>query len=111
MEMSGIKRVFSVFSGYLTIGLMIFGFITQISAQGSRRNDRDTRDIVRSLKSKIDDFQYSLTYQLKNNSADQAEVATIDGNLRELTKRLDDFEDSLDNKRENRDDVTGILDS
>ncbi len=107
--MNSAKNIFSMFSAYLLMSLMVGGMF--VSANAQKRNDRDTRDIVRSLRSKIDDFQYNLTYQLKNNSADQSEVAEIDGDLRDLTAKINDFENNLDRKRENRDDVSKILDS
>ena len=117
IEMNTLKNAFSapfsVFSRvsvYLLAGLIACGFAAPTGAQ-TRRNDRDTRDIVRNLKSKIDDFQYNLTYQLKNNSADQDEVTEVDRDLRDLTDKVNAFQDNFDRKRENRDDVSRILNS
>jgi hypothetical protein len=89
---------------------MILGVVGQSNAQ-TRRDEREVRDIVRSLRSKVDDFQYSLTYQLKNNSADSDEIVQVETNLRALNTRIGEFETNLDRRRENRDDVSRILDA
>lgn len=104
--MSRFKRVFSA---YFAVILLISGVAVQTNAQ--RRNEREVRDIVRSLRSRIDDFQYNLTYQLRSNSADQDEVIEIERSLRGLNDRINSFETNLDRRRENRDDVSRILDA
>lgn len=111
--MSRFKHVFSAFSAfsvYAFIALIILGSIAPAAAQ-TRRNERDVRDTVRSLRSRIDDFQYNLTYRLENNSADRGEIVETEKNLRALTARINEFETNLDRRRENRDDVTRILDA
>ena len=70
------SRLRSMFTGYFVIGLMILGSVGQSNAQ-TRRSEREVRDIVRSLRSKIDDFQYNLTYQLKSNSVDTDEIRLL----------------------------------
>ena len=104
------SRLRSMFTGYFVIGLMILGSVGQSNAQ-NRRNEREVRDIVRSLRSKIDDFQYNLTYQLKNNSADTDEIVEIENDLRDLGSKINEFETNLDRRRENRDDISRILDA
>lgn len=99
-----------MFSVYLTIGLIIFGIAAQADAQ-TRRNEREVRDIVRSLSSRIDDFQYGLTYQLRNNSADRQEIDDVTNDLRELQKAVRTFSDNLNRRRENADDISAILDA
>ncbi|MEJ7849216.1 MAG: hypothetical protein WKF92_14130 [Pyrinomonadaceae bacterium] len=103
------KRFTSLFSVYAAIGLMVFGLAGQADAQ--RRSDRETRDIVRSLNSKIDDFQYGLEYQLKSSSADSQSIDDISNDLRDLQDKVNTFDTNLTAKRENRDDVSNILDS
>ncbi|HEX8639045.1 MAG TPA: hypothetical protein VF692_13335, partial [Pyrinomonadaceae bacterium] len=93
---------------YAFIALIIFGTSPLTDAQ-TRRSERDVRDTVRSLRSRIDDFQYNLTYRLQTNSADRDEVVEIEKNLRALTGRINEFETNLDRRRENRDDVARIL--
>lgn len=104
------NRLKSVFSVYLAIGLMIFGIAAQADAQ-TRRNQREIRDIVRSLSSKIDDFRYGLTYQMRNNSVDRREIQDVENDLKDLQKNVRTFSDNLDQKRENADDVSTILDA
>ncbi|MBC7898917.1 MAG: TrbI/VirB10 family protein [Saprospiraceae bacterium] len=101
------RRYTKFFSVYAAIGLMVFGIAEQADAQ--RRNERETRDIVRSLNSKIDDFQYSLEYQLKSSSADPRDTGTISADLRDFQEKVNAFDENLMAKRENRDDVSGLL--
>jgi len=89
---------------------MLFGVAVQADAQ-TRRNQREIRDIVRNLSSKIDDFRYGLTYQLRNNSADQQEIDDVTNDLQDLQKSVRSFSDNLDQRRENADDVSTIIDA
>lgn len=89
---------------------MIFGVAAQADAQ-TRRNDREIREVVRNLSSKIDDFRYGLTYNLRNNSADRQEIDDVTNDLKELQKAVRTFSDNLDRRRENSDDVSAILDA
>ena len=89
------------------MGIVFLGFVGQADAQ--RRNERETRDIVRSLNSKIDDFKYNLDYQLKSESMDPQSVADVSADLRELNDKIEAFETNLNEKRENRDDVSDIV--
>ena len=101
------SRFRNVFSAYLAVGLLIFGIAGQTNAQG-RRSEREIRDIVRSLRSKIDDFQYNLNYQLRNNSADNGDIVQVERNLRVLNDRVNSFENNLDLRRENATDISRI---
>ena len=102
------KRLQNVFSVYLVIGIVFLGFVAQTDAQ-IRRNEREVREIVRSLNAKVEDFQYSLSYRLQNTSADRQEIDNVTGDLRDLQKKIDDFSRNLDSRRENADDVSDIL--
>lgn len=103
------RRFTSLFSVYAAIGLIFFGLAGHADAQ--RRNERETRDIVRSLNSKIDDFRYGLEYQLKSSSVDSQSVDDVSGDLRDLQDKVNAFDTNLSAKRENRDDVSSILDA
>ncbi len=83
-----------VFSSYLMIGLMIFGFAAQANAQGIR-SERNVRDITRSLNSKVDDFKFSIDNELSRNSISREEETDIINNLRDFETSLDKFEDYL----------------
>jgi len=87
--------------------LMIAGVTLQ--AEGQHRNEKQVRDLVRSLASKVDDFQYSLSYQLRSNSADSQDIAYVTTGLKNLQDKLSAFESNLDQKRENRDDVQEVI--
>lgn len=102
------NRLKSVFSIYLTIGLVVFGFATQASAQGSR-SEKDARNIVRNLNSKIDDFKYSLDNELRRSSISRDEEAEISDNLQNFEDSLKQFQDKLNRRRENADDAREVL--
>ncbi len=97
-----------VFSSYLMIGLMIFGFAAQADAQAIR-NERNVRDITRNLNSKIDDFKFSIDNELSRNSISREEETDINNNLRDFETSLDKFEDKFQRRRENADDVRDVL--
>ena len=51
------NRFRGVFSVYLVIGLMVFGFVANADGQ-DRRNQHEVRNILRDLNSRIDDFRF-----------------------------------------------------
>ncbi len=101
------KRIASMFSVYAVVGMVFLGLAGQADAQ--RRNERETRDIVRSLNSKVDDFKYNLDYQLKSSSMDSQAISDISSDLRDLQDGIEKFETNLSARRENRDDVSDIV--
>lgn len=101
------KRIASMFSVFAVVGMVFLGLAGQADAQ--RRNERETRDIVRSLNSKVEDFNYNLDYQLKSASMDQQDIADISSDLRDLKDKIKTFETNLNARRENRDDVSDIV--
>ncbi len=80
-------------------------------ADAQRRNDREVRDVLRSLTSKIDELDYNLNYQLKSNSANRDNVAEVSDDIRDLKSSVRDFQKNFDQKRENRDDVNRVIDA
>jgi len=78
-------------------------------ADAQRRNDRDIRDAVRSLNSKIEDFELNLRDQLQSSSTDNGRVASVSEDIRELRDTVRRFQDNFDGRRENRDDVKDIV--
>jgi len=102
------SRFRSVFAAYAAIGLMLCGLAVQTNAQGTR-NEREVRNTVRDLTSKVDDFRYSLDYGLKNSSVKDQDADTIENYLSTFDGKIKDFEDNLSQRRENADDVTDIL--
>ncbi len=103
------NRFRGVFSIYGAIALLIFGVAGQADAQ--KRNEREVRDIVRSLNSKVDDLKYNLEYQLTSSSADRQDIDDITRDLASLQDTIQTFDTNLDQRRENRDDVSAILDA
>jgi hypothetical protein len=103
------SRFRSSFSVYLLIGLMTLGVVTQTNAQQGVRNERAVRDVVRSLNSKIDDFRYTLDNEFARNSVAREEETRFNDDLRDFEASLRQFEDKLERRRENTDDVTKVL--
>src|SRR5215204_3154295 len=101
-------RFRSVFAVYVTIGLMLCGFAAQTNAQQTR-NEREIRNIVRNLASKVDDFRYSLGFGLKNSRTNDQDTDAVENYVSALDGKIKDFENNLTQRRENADDVTDIL--
>jgi len=86
---------------------MVLGLAGIAAAQ--KRDDRDIRDAVRSLNSKIEDFETNLRYQMQSNSANGGQISDISDDIRSLRNSVRQFQDMYDRKRENRDDVSAIV--
>jgi len=102
------SRYKSVFPIFLAIGLMMFGFVANANAQ-TVRNERNLRDILRSLDSKVDDFRYGLDNELSRNSVSRTDESEIKDNLRNFEESLDGFEDKFQRRRENSEDAIDVL--
>lgn len=103
------SRIRNILPVLFVVGATIFGLSIQADAQ--RRNEKEVRDIVRSLNSKIDDFSYGLKYQLTSSSADQQDIDDVSRDVRDLQDKVRAFQTNMDARRENRDDVTEIISS
>ena len=106
--MKKMSRFRGVFAVYAAIGLMLCGLAAQTNAQNTR-NEREVRNTIRSLDSKIDDLRDSLSYGLKNSSVNSQEADTAQNYLSTLGGKVRDFEDNFNQRRENADDVSDIL--
>lgn len=91
------------------MAVIVLGTVGVTDAQ--RRDNREVRDAVRSLNSKLDDFEYNLNYQMRSSSANRDDMATVSDNLRELKSDVREFQNNFDQKRENKDDVMKIVES
>jgi len=102
--MKGIKNTvaFSVIAISMVLGLAGVG-----AAQ--KRSDRDIRDAVRSLNSKLEDFETNLRFQMQSMSVNNGQVAKVTDDIRTLRNTIQQFQDFFDRKRENRDDVNSIV--
>ena len=85
---------------------LIFG--TAGLADAQRRNERQIRDLVRSLNAQIDDFQYGLDNQLRSTSQSQ-DIEGVQDSIRNLQTKVDDLEENLNNRKDNRDDIHAII--
>jgi hypothetical protein len=99
------------FGNYIAVMAAISFFVlgTAGLADAQRRDERQIRDLVRSLNAQIDDFQYGLDYQLRSATGRTPDVENVHDSIRNLQTKVDDFEESLNNRRENRDDVREII--
>jgi hypothetical protein len=102
--MNKLTRIASISA--LILSVMV-GLVAETSAQ--TRNDREIRDAVRSLFSKIEDFETNLRYQMQSSSASSSDLSEISSEVRELRGTVQQFQDFYDRKRENRDDVNAII--
>ena len=107
-EKKNMNKFKKVFSGYLTVILLITGFVTATNAQRNR-NNRDVRDTVRSLNSKIYDFQNNLSGEFRNNNNRQ-DRNKLEDYLRKMDNELRDFEAQFNRQSETDKDVKTILD-
>jgi hypothetical protein len=91
----------------ITAVMVALGLFGSVAAQ---RNDRQTRDLVRSLNSQIDNFHYTLENELRSDSGNRVLEDAANG-LQNLQERVNAFDDNVNQRRENRDDVKDIIDA
>lgn len=102
------KRNRNTFSLLLLLAAMVTSLTGTIQAQ---RNGRDVRDAVRSLDSKLEDFEYNLRDQMRSSSDPNSTISEVTDYIRELRDTVSAFQGNLDRRRENRDDVNRIIDA
>ena len=109
-EIFKMKRFSNAFWSFAVIGVVLLG--VSASADAQARNQREVRDLVRTLTAQVDDFQYGLDYELKNNSAGtRANTGDINRSLRNLQDKITHFDENFLARRENRDDANEIITS
>lgn len=101
------KRTRNVFSLSVVVVSMLLGMVGIADAQ--KKNDKDIRDAVRSLNSKIEDFETNLRYQMQSSSSNNGQVSYISNDIRALRNNVQAFQDQYDRKRETRDDINAIV--
>lgn len=92
--------------------LSLFAFLlfgSAATADAQRRNERETRDTLRSLNSKIDDFAFALDARLRSSSVNRGSRSDAVNSIDRLREAVKTFGDNLDRKRENRTDINGIV--
>ena len=101
------KRFGNYLAAVTAVAIFVLG--TAGLADAQRRNERQVRDLVRTLNAQIDDFQYGLDHQMRSSSAPSQDVENVHDSIRNLQSKVDDFEENLNARRENRDDVREII--
>jgi hypothetical protein len=93
--------------------VMVAGFVLGNAgvSNAQTRNVREVRDALRSLSSKVDDLDYTLNYQLKNNSADRDTISQASDVIRNLKSSVRDLQTNFDQKRDKSDDVNRVADA
>jgi len=84
-------------------------FLTAGYAQAQHRNEKEVRDALRSLSSKIDDLEYNLRFRLESTSASSGDVSTAMDVIQKFRDATDDFELNLNRHRENAADVNKMM--
>jgi hypothetical protein len=102
-KMRRLRNSLAVFSAVFVLVVSAAGI-----ASAQNRNERQVRDTVRSLASRIDDFQLGLQNELRARPNRQDAADTM-SSLRNLQDKVTAFQDNLDARRENRDDVREIV--
>ncbi len=98
------------YSIYLVAGLLITGLVAQVSGQ-LYRNEREIRDITRQIKNKIDNFQYSLSNNLRRSSINRQDREELEDNVQNVKDSIREFEKQFDRQRETADDVKKVLEN
>jgi hypothetical protein len=101
------RRIRNVFSVYAAIGLLVLGLGATADAQ--QRNERQVRDIVRSLNSRLDDFRYSLDDRFRSSSVSRQDADNLRRSVANLQDKISAFDENMNQRRENRDDVQEIV--
>jgi len=96
----------------LTAVAIILAFVLGFTgAATAQRNDKDIRDSLRNVQSRLDDFEMNLRYQMQSSSASNRNYDNAADLIRELRNELRHFQDSFDRKRESRDDVNAVVEA
>jgi hypothetical protein len=98
------KSIVSKAAAITAVFILVTGFSGLVSAQ---RNERQIRDLIRSLNSQVDNFQYTIDNEFRGVSRQDAEDASRSVN--NLQEKLSDFEENFNEQRENREDVNAII--
>src|SRR5687768_14368174 len=89
------KRLGNLLAAVAVVGFIVFGMAGPADAQS--RNEREIRDLVRSLNAQIDDFQFGLENQIRNTSGSNQEDEEVQETVRNLQTKVDDMQENLNN--------------
>lgn len=99
--MNRFKNLVSVFA---VASFVVLGLAASAAAQKAP-NERDVRNILRSLDSKVSDLRYSVRYGLR----DSDDQASLENDVLELNRKVREFQTNFNQRRDNADDVLDIL--
>ncbi|MFN6962311.1 MAG: hypothetical protein ACK4S4_00940 [Pyrinomonadaceae bacterium] len=102
--MNRFRSFFAVFTA-----AMMFASLAGAASAQTTRSERQVRDLVRSINSQLDDFQYKLDYQLESSSADRRVADDARMSIGNLQDKMSAFQENFDRRRENRSDVNDIV--
>lgn len=105
--MSRLRRFAAMFVATMVV---VGGFSVSADAQKTR-NEREVREIVKSLNSRVDDFKYSLRFGLRTADAEPDDARDAEDNLNSMIAKIKEFERNMASRRDNGDDVAGIVES
>lgn len=95
--------------------ITVFGFMAALLlgtagiTVAQTRNDREIRDALRSMTSKLDDFESNLRYQMQSSSANRRNLDDAASRIRATRDAVRRFQDNYDRRRANRNDVNDIV--
>lgn len=89
------------------LAALVFGIASSVAAQSI--NEREVRDTVRSLRSKIDDLDMTLNFQLRSNSASRTVRDDARSGIDALKNAVKTFDENVGLRRENRSDIEQIV--
>jgi len=102
------KRFSNALLSFAALCMVSIGFAATATAQA--KDQRAVRDLLRSLTAQVDDFQYALDYEMRNNSAgSRTNMGDLNSGLRRLQDAVSAFDDNFRAKRENRNDANDII--
>jgi hypothetical protein len=91
------------------IAITLLFLCTATLSDAQRRNDREIRDAVRSLNSKLDDLEMDLRYRMQSTSVPSGQTSGAMDQIRDLRDAVHDFEENLYQRRENVEDVNQLI--
>lgn len=105
--MANMKNLSKWITTFAMVATVVFALVGTSNAQ--RRNDREIKDALRALSSKLDSFDSGLTYQLRTTSASRDVIGEATSDISEMRAALRDFQNSFDQKRATRDDADRVV--
>ncbi len=106
-RMANMRETRSYITGIAFVVALLLGVAGLAEAQ--KRDEREIRDAVRALASKLDDFESNLRYQMQSSSANSINLSDAQGRIRGVRDAIRRFQENFDRKRDNRTDVNEIV--